>query len=533
MRSSVGVIVVASCLLLAHSGARGQQPTIFDEGFQPRSSAQKPIRPTPSTATSAPITLRKPVPTPAALESVRLVLEEVYARDLADVSPEGRVHLAKKLIAVAEDARDDPVDRFALTRRAAALFASAGNAEMMIKAVVTLAGEYQVEVFATVKELISDGLADKTAPVWEVQNLIGAALAAAEVAAPSDPLASEALLKLAKEGRASRALAADVVAQLNAHEQKILAELVQSRTILNAQAALAHNPNDAASATILGRYLCFVQDRWNEGLAWLAKSDDGAPRAVAIKELMNPTTPSAQAALADEWWARGEKLDGISRDNVRRHASRWYARAEGGLTGLRRELARKRMEEGTGSTGALSVAPAETLGARRIVFVCDATGTMLGLKFKLLQRQLIRAMGNLSREQSFNVIFFQGGDNEAEWRRPFSTKLEAADDATKEKARVFLEDHSVQGKGTNPLPALRMAFQQKPELVFFLTDGEFNNVVGYEQVLAEVRKLNGQKQVRVNTIAFISDDPKAEAVLRSMALEHDGTFTRVSERDLE
>ena len=171
--------------------------------------------------------------------------------------------------------------------------------------------------------------------------------------------------------------------------------------------------------------------------------------------------------------------------------------------------------------------------ARRVVYVCDATGTMLGLKFKLLQKQLYKAIDILKPIQGFNVIFFKGGDSNAEWSNPFADELVVANPQNKQKVRQYIDQFQVVGKGTNPLPALQAAFAQKPQLVYFLTDGEFNNVVGYEQVLAEVRKLNGDKSVKVNTIAFMSDDPKAEEALQKMARENGGRFVKVSDRDLE
>jgi hypothetical protein len=171
--------------------------------------------------------------------------------------------------------------------------------------------------------------------------------------------------------------------------------------------------------------------------------------------------------------------------------------------------------------------------ARRVVYVCDATGTMLGLKYKLLQKQLYKAIDILKPIQGFNVVFFKGGDSDAEWSNPFAEELVVANPANKQKVRTFIEQFQVVGKGTNPLPALRLAFAQKPQLVYFLTDGEFNNVVGYEQVLAEVRRLNADKSVKINTIAFMSDDPKAEEALQKMARENGGRFVKVSDRDLE
>jgi len=171
--------------------------------------------------------------------------------------------------------------------------------------------------------------------------------------------------------------------------------------------------------------------------------------------------------------------------------------------------------------------------ARRVVYICDATGTMLGLKFELLKKQLHTAIDKLKPIQFFNVIFFKGGDSDKEWANPFGRELEGAKPSVKQRATEFIETFQVLGKGTNPLPALRLAFAQKPQLVYFLTDGQFDNVVSYEQVLAEVRRLNADKSVKVNTIAFMSEDPKAEQALETMAKENGGTFKKVTEKDLD
>jgi hypothetical protein len=171
--------------------------------------------------------------------------------------------------------------------------------------------------------------------------------------------------------------------------------------------------------------------------------------------------------------------------------------------------------------------------ARRIVYICDATGTMIGLKYKLLQKQLYKAIDILKPTQGFNVIFFRGGDADADWNQPLAKELIVAKPDNKQKARKFIETFEVVGKGTNPLPALRTAFAQKPQLVYFLTDGQFDNVVSYDQVLAEVRRLNADKSVKINTIAFMSEDAKAEEALQTMARENGGKFVKVSDRDLE
>lgn len=174
-----------------------------------------------------------------------------------------------------------------------------------------------------------------------------------------------------------------------------------------------------------------------------------------------------------------------------------------------------------------------TRPASRIVFVIDATGTMLGLKFELVQRELATAIRALDPAVEFTIVVFKGGDSDAEWAQPFTRALIRANEGNKTKAIEFLQRVKVVGKGTNPMPALRLAFRQKPELIYFLTDGEFNNVVTYDRVIEEVRKLNASKRTRLNTIAFLSDDPQADDVLRTLARNHGGSFSKITDRDLE
>lgn len=173
-----------------------------------------------------------------------------------------------------------------------------------------------------------------------------------------------------------------------------------------------------------------------------------------------------------------------------------------------------------------------TKPSSRIAFVVDASGTMLGLKLKLLQRELGTAIKALDPAAQFTIVVYKGGDSDAEWVQPFSGVLKPASDDNKSKAINFVRQMKAEGRGTNPLPALRLAFRQGPELIYFLTDGEFNNVVTYERVIEEVRQLNASKGIRLNTIAFMSEDEQAEGVLSQLAREHRGRFMKVTDRDL-
>lgn len=76
----------------------------------------------------------------------------------------------------------------------------------------------------------------------------------------------------------------------------------------------------------------------------------------------------------------------------------------------------------------------------------------------------------------------------------------------------------------------------KPDLIYFLTDGDQTN---NKAVLEDVRKLNADKKVRVNTVAFVSDaaalaDEGSDfpEFLRALARENGGEFRIVEARKL-
>ena len=56
---------------------------------------------------------------------------------------------------------------------------------------------------------------------------------------------------------------------------------------------------------------------------------------------------------------------------------------------------------------------------------------------------------------------------------------------------------------TDPIPAIRQAFQQKPELIYLLTDG-FENASDLNKIVEEFRRLNPDKKVKVNALLIRS-----------------------------
>jgi hypothetical protein len=165
--------------------------------------------------------------------------------------------------------------------------------------------------------------------------------------------------------------------------------------------------------------------------------------------------------------------------------------------------------------------------AGRIIYLCDATGTMMD-KFHALQLELFKAVEALQPVQAFNVIFFHDGSEASAADR---NRLLMATAQNKRRAIQFIEGVFVSGQ-TDPIPALRMAFAQQPEVIYFLTDGAFDNLVSDDEVYEEIRRLNSGKRVRINTVAFLDRDPQWEAWMQRLATEHGGTYKLVTWQDL-
>lgn len=163
--------------------------------------------------------------------------------------------------------------------------------------------------------------------------------------------------------------------------------------------------------------------------------------------------------------------------------------------------------------------------ARKVVFLCDASGTMMSV-FDDLKAELRRSVDKLSPVQAFNIIFFKD-ENVMTFNRE---GLMVASPTNKTQAFSWIGRAASAGS-TNPLPGIRLAFAQQPELIYVLTDG-FDNVDSFEAVVNEFRRLNPGRKTRVNTILIrSSDDQQLEQVLRRIATDAGGVFRAVDRAD--
>jgi len=158
----------------------------------------------------------------------------------------------------------------------------------------------------------------------------------------------------------------------------------------------------------------------------------------------------------------------------------------------------------------------------KFVFVCDCSGSMSGLKWQELNRELSRCIGSLVPGQAFYAIFFDG-----EMHPMFEpvSREPALLDATSEnveKARQWIANKSL-GRNPSPCDSMKFAANLEPDAIFLLTDGEFSDYTApYMRDFNKKRVAKGKPKVVVHTIGFFSQ--KHQMVLERIAKDSGGTY---------
>jgi len=177
----------------------------------------------------------------------------------------------------------------------------------------------------------------------------------------------------------------------------------------------------------------------------------------------------------------------------------------------------KREGPDSGGRGFLGLSPG---AASKIVYVVDRSGSMTD-SIVFVKYELKCSIRELGPEKQFHVIFYSSGPAlEMPARR-----LVSATDANKQEASKFIDSVIPQGE-TDPSDALARAFAVKPDLIYLLTDGEFDKAVA-----DQIRRANVGKKVTIHTIGFLYKI--GEKTLKQIAEQNNGTYKFVAESDLE
>lgn len=158
-------------------------------------------------------------------------------------------------------------------------------------------------------------------------------------------------------------------------------------------------------------------------------------------------------------------------------------------------------------------------GAKRIVYVVDRSGSMM-TTFQAVRRELQASIQRLRMTQRFHVVFFNSGQPTENPPK----RLVPATQSQKGAAFEFLDSIYAEGN-TDPIPAMKRALAVKPDLIYFLTDGDFDPAL-----IEKLHEWNHGKQVRIFTLAYVSETGRV--LLEQIARENNGEFRFISEDEI-
>jgi hypothetical protein len=147
---------------------------------------------------------------------------------------------------------------------------------------------------------------------------------------------------------------------------------------------------------------------------------------------------------------------------------------------------------------------------KRFVYVVDKSSSMTGERFENARKELLKSIKKLTPSQSFFIVFY----DTTSYPQPIS-KLAQATDANIRKMSTWANG-AIPNGGTDPMEAIEMALRLKPDAIFILSDGEFD-----DSIVDRTTMLNAKKPViKINTIGFQND---AET-LRAIAERNHGAY---------
>jgi hypothetical protein len=364
VRIAAGIVLlmIAAMLLLS---TRAGGTTIFDDDWKPPTPPAKPAMelpttPPPSTPatgttpsqtpvpTAAPTTeaARLKIPVPADLNKSRALFKDVFAKELADHSTAGLRAFAHRLLDEAQKSASVPSDQYILLIGAANCGREGSDLALSFQALDGLAGAFDVDAvqykadFALRTSLKSD------TPAMTVQNCKAALAFVDDLAAQNDYASAVRLLGELRS-------AATIDPALSKHVQARSTEVEASKVAWDRLAVdatkLKTSPDDGPANLAVGKYLCLTKGNWTKGLPLLAKGTDQKLKKLAQDELDEKATPEAIAQSGDGWWDLAGTLPEPTKAIVLQHAAAIYSKVRDQVTGLRRELLDKRIQQASAS----------------------------------------------------------------------------------------------------------------------------------------------------------------------------------------
>lgn len=178
-------------------------------------------------------------------------------------------------------------------------------------------------------------------------------------------------------------------------------------------------------------------------------------------------------------------------------------------------------EEGAGNEGGSGGVTVRIFGlggyGSKFMYVFDRSWSMGGSKLKDAKDELLKSLSVLDERHRFNLIFY---DTVVTVWKP-ERKLIPAGIREKKDAEEFIQGIASRG-GTSHRPALLEAIEHKPDVIFFLTDGQSLT----EEELDDITRKSGE--IAIHVIQFADASEARSVILRQLASKNRGRYKYIN-----
>lgn len=282
--------------------------------------------------------------------AVRRVMKDVFAAQLADRSVEGRRKLVAALLEQAEKSGGAPVDQFVLLAAAVDAAVDGVDLRSAVYAADRMAAAYEVDGLGVKADAaLRVGPRSNSAVESAADNVRAAVEISTELARAEDFVNAAKVCSALQPATANNPA---LRAKLQGRIREVGLAREASERFGRDRDKLKASPNDPALNLSVGRYACFVQGAWDEGLAMLAKGSDPVLKRLAAEEVARPAGAEEVVRVADGWWDfAGKQNDAATRAAARAHAVALYAGAVDGSVGLRKAQVERRLADAAAEGG--------------------------------------------------------------------------------------------------------------------------------------------------------------------------------------
>ncbi len=218
-----------------------------------------------------------------------------------------KVALAEKMLTVVDETENDPAGKFALLRVARDIFIGQQEYQKALHTVDRMDEDF--DAVETVKLKAEPLVKIKTVPPSKIVDYADAVINVAHESFQSGRVDIGRALVDAIQSKVPQRIPANRVREL----QRLADELNNAAALLADYekncAILENDPTNADACTAVGRYLCAVEDRWQDGLPYLRKGSDKKLHQAAtldrddlrLDQVLTPAEQRSVSLVAESW----------------------------------------------------------------------------------------------------------------------------------------------------------------------------------------------------------------------------------------